>query len=48
MPNDLNELYTQQLHRYRYSTAMRNGQPDRVPVRPLAAEITAKYAGFTC
>jgi hypothetical protein len=31
-----------------YVTTMRNGQPDRVPVRPLAAEITAKYAGFTC
>lgn len=27
---------------------MRNGQPDRVPILPLAAEITAKYAGFTC
>ena len=27
---------------------MRNGMPDRVPLRPLAAEITAKYAGFTC
>ena len=46
MPTDLNELYTQRLNRY--VTAMRNGQPDRVPIRPLAAEITAKYAGFTC
>ncbi len=46
MPNDLDELYNQRLDRY--ITAMRNGQPDRVPVRPLAAEITAKYAGFTC
>jgi len=27
---------------------MRNGEPDRVPIRPLAAEIAAKYAGFTC
>jgi hypothetical protein len=27
---------------------MRNGVPDRVPVRPFAAEITAKYAGFNC
>jgi len=27
---------------------MRNGQPDRVPIRPFAAEVTAKYAGFTC
>jgi hypothetical protein len=43
---DNNELYNQRLNRY--VTAMRNGQPDRVPIRPLAAEITAKYAGFTC
>ena len=42
----LDELYAQRLNRY--VTAMRNGQPDRVPVRPLAAEIAAKYAGFTC
>jgi hypothetical protein len=46
MSRDLNELYAQRLNRY--VTAMRNSQPDRVPVRPLAAEITAKYAGFTC
>jgi uroporphyrinogen-III decarboxylase len=46
MPTDLSELYNQRLNRY--VTAMRNGQPDRVPIRPLAAEIAAKYAGFTC
>lgn len=46
MTTDLNELYNQRLNRY--VAAMRNGQPDRVPVRPLAAEIAAKYAGFTC
>jgi uroporphyrinogen-III decarboxylase len=46
MSNHLDELYNRRLNRY--VTAMRNGQPDRVPVRPLAAEITAKYAGFTC
>jgi len=46
MSNDLDELYNRRLDRY--VTAIRNGQPDRVPVRPLAAEITAKYAGFTC
>ncbi len=46
MPNHLDELYTQRLNRY--VTAMRNGMPDRVPVRPFAAEITANYAGFTC
>ena len=27
---------------------MRNGKPDRVPIRPFAAEVTAVYAGMTC
>jgi len=27
---------------------MRNEKPDRVPIRPFAAEFTAKYAGYTC
>lgn len=40
------ELYAERLARY--TTAMRNGMPDRVPVRPFAAEVTARYAGFTC
>jgi hypothetical protein len=40
------ELYAERLSRY--VRAMHNGQPDRVPLRPLAAEITARYAGFTC
>jgi uroporphyrinogen-III decarboxylase len=40
------EIYQERLTRY--VTAMRNGMPDRVPVRPFAAEITAKHAGFTC
>lgn len=44
--HDKEALYHQRFTRY--ITAMRNGQPDRVPIRPLAAEITAKYAGFTC
>ncbi len=43
---NLEELYAARLGRY--VTAMRNGTPDRVPLRPLAAEITGKYAGFTC
>jgi uroporphyrinogen-III decarboxylase len=43
---DIAALYQRRFDRY--VTAMRNGQPDRVPIRPLAAEITAKYAGFTC
>lgn len=40
------QLYQERLNRY--TTAMRNGMPDRVPLRPLAAEITARYAGYTC
>lgn len=40
------EIYGARLDRY--VTAMRNGRPDRVPLRPLAAEVTARYAGFTC
>jgi uroporphyrinogen-III decarboxylase len=39
-------LYQQRLDRY--YTAMRNGKPDRVPIRPFAAEVTAIYAGMTC
>ncbi|MCD6303375.1 MAG: hypothetical protein J7M21_00250 [Planctomycetes bacterium] len=40
------QLYAQRLERY--VTAMRNGKPDRVPIRPFVAEFTAKYAGYTC
>ncbi len=32
----------------RYTTALRNGKPDRVPIRPFVAEFTARYAGYTC
>lgn len=32
----------------RYTTAMRNGKPDQVPIRPFVAEFTAKYAGMDC
>jgi hypothetical protein len=42
----VDQLYSARLGRY--VTAMRNGTPDRVPLRPFAAEITARYAGFTC
>lgn len=42
----LDELYAVRLDRY--VAAMRRGTPDRVPLRPLAAEFTARYAGFTC
>jgi hypothetical protein len=43
---DMQELYAQRLHRY--VTANRNGKPDRVPIRPFAAEFTAVHAGMTC
>ena len=46
MTDRTGELYAERFQRY--ITAMRNGTPDRVPLRPLAAEITAKYGGFTC
>ncbi|MBI9017691.1 MAG: hypothetical protein JEZ07_10585 [Phycisphaerae bacterium] len=42
----MEQLYQQRLKRY--TTAMRNEKPDRVPIRPFVAEFTAKYAGFTC
>ena len=43
---DLEQLYRQRLGRY--VTAMRNGKPDCVPIRPFVAEFTASYAGYTC
>ena len=46
MMPDKSELYAQRLNRY--VTAMRNARPDRVPIRPLMAEFTAAYAGYTC
>ena len=32
----------------RYVTALRNEQPDRIPIRPFVAEFAAAYAGYTC
>jgi hypothetical protein len=40
------ELYSARLKRY--VTAMHLGLPDCVPLRPFAAEVTARHAGFTC
>jgi len=40
------QRYNQRLARY--VTAMRNGKPDMVPIRPFVAEFTASYAGYTC
>ncbi len=44
--SDKQTLFQERLKRY--VTAMRNEKPDRVPVRPFAAEVTAVHAGFTC
>ncbi len=46
MSKDMEQLYAERLRRY--VTAMRNGKPDRVPIRPFVAEFTAKYSGYTC
>jgi hypothetical protein len=45
MPETMEKLYAERLNRY--VTAMRNGKPDRVPIRPFVAEFTAVYAGYT-
>jgi len=42
----MEQLYQTRLDRY--TTAMRNEQPDRVPIRPFVAEFTGTYAGYTC
>ena len=46
MARDTEQLYGERLKRY--VTAMRNEKPDRIPIRPFAAEFVAKYAGYTC
>ena len=46
MSTDMETVYAERLKRY--TTAMRNEQPDRVPIRPFVAEFTAKYAGYNC
>lgn len=43
---EIQRLYAERL--CRYTTAMRNEMPDRVPIRPLVAEFTGRYAGYTC
>jgi hypothetical protein len=43
---NMEQLYQDRLNRY--VAALRNEQPDCVPIRPFVAEVTAKYAGFTC
>ena len=44
--NDLEARYQSRLNRY--VTAMRNGKPDMVPIRPFVAEFTGVHAGYTC
>src|SRR5674476_1265137 len=46
MSQDLEALYQARLRRY--VTALNNGKPDRVPIRPFAAEFTGRHAGYTC
>lgn len=46
MTCDMEQRYQARLKRY--VTALRNGKPDMIPIRPFAAEFAAKYAGFTC
>jgi uroporphyrinogen-III decarboxylase len=43
--SDMEALYQQRLRRF--VTALNNKKPDRVPIRPFAAEFTC-HAGFTC
>ena len=46
MSDAMEQLYQQRLTRY--TAAMRNEKPDRIPIRPFVAEFVAKYAGYTC
>lgn len=46
MATNMEQRYQERLARY--VTAMRNGKPDKIPIRPFVAEFTAKYAGMTC
>ena len=45
MSIEMEKLYDERLKRY--TTALRNDKPDRVPIRIFAAEFVAKYAGYT-
>jgi len=44
MAQETDRLYEQRLARY--VAAMRKEKPDRVPIRPFAAEFAGKYAGY--
>ncbi len=43
---DMETLYQTRLNRY--VTALQNGKPDMIPIRPFVAEFTGVYAGYTC
>ena len=43
---DMEARYQSRLNRY--VTALRNGKPDMVPIRPFVAEFTGVHAGYTC
>ena len=45
MKNNMNKLYNERFNRY--TTALGNEKPDKIPIRPFVAEFTAKYAGFS-
>jgi len=45
MSENMEKRYQERLRRY--VTAMKNEKPDCIPIRPLVAEFTARYAGFT-
>jgi hypothetical protein len=44
MNKELSKLYQERLKRY--TTAMKNEKPDKIPIRPFVAEFVAKYAGY--
>ncbi len=46
MSAEMEQLYAERLRRY--TAAMRNEKPDKIPIRPFVAEFTAVYAGLTC
>jgi len=46
MPTDMERRYQERL--WRYTTAMGNEKPDKIPIRPFVAEFAAKFAGYNC
>ncbi|MDZ7837323.1 MAG: hypothetical protein U5N58_04895 [Actinomycetota bacterium] len=45
MSENTEKLYEERLKRY--VTTLKNGKPDRVPIRIFAAEFTSSYSGYT-